>query len=458
MARIAPFRGLRYNPAKITAMENVVTPPYDVINSEAQAALLARDPYNMIRLDLGKKTSGGEEDNGRYLASQAILAEWEKEQVLVRDARPTFYLYYVEYTHPSGQRLTRKGMVALAGLAEFSEGIVKPHEKTFRGVVTDRLRLLETCGTQFSQIFSLYSDPTAAVMNCLEAARPATPLCTATDGDGVVHSLYAISEPQVLARVQELFQDKSLYIADGHHRYTTALQLRENKQREAGAPLPSDSPFNHTMMYLCPMEDPGLSVLPTHRLASLPDSPGLDAVLARLAAGFAVQELKAGAREVLLAETLAGMAEAAGAGATVFGLYHAGQDRAFLLTLRAGVMATEFGDQHPAAMRDLDVVVLSDLLLERYLDLSHARCAEENLVEYFSDPDEALDRAVKGAAAEQGPEPFLFLMNPTEVAQVQRVADEGLVMPHKSTYFYPKILTGLVLNKMVAEEKIAGLK
>ena len=457
MALIAPFRGLRYNPEKISSMENVVSPPYDVINNEAQDALLNKDPYNMIRLDLGKKTSGGEEDNGRYLESRAILEEWEKGQVLVRDEQPSFYLYYIEYAHPSGRRLTRKGLVALAGLAEFSEGIVKPHEKTFRGVVSDRLRLLETCGTQFSQIFSLYSDPAAEIMDCLEAVRPEAPLYTAKDLDGGLHSFFAVSEPQALAKVQELFRDKSLYIADGHHRYTTALQLRENKQQETGGPLPIDSPFNNTMMYLCPMEDLGLSVLPTHRLARLPEGHGLDAVLERLAGGFEVQEVKGGSREVLLGETLAGMEEG-GAEATVFGLYHAGQDRAFLLSLRQGAMEQEFGDKHPAAMRELDVVVLSDLILEKYLDLSHARCAEENLVEYFSDPDEALDRAVKESAAEQGSELFLFLMNPTEVSQVQRVADEGLVMPHKSTYFYPKILTGMVMNKMVTGEPVQVLK
>ena len=445
MAIIAPFRGLRYNPATVLSLEDVFTPPYDVIDAAGEAALRAKHPYNMIRLDLGKKTSGAEEDAGRYAASRDLLAQWEREQVLIRDPRPALYLYHVEYSHPSGRRLVRKGLVALVGLAEFGEGIVKPHEKTFRGVVTDRLRLLETCETQFSQIFSLYPDPEGTVMHGLESVCAGPPLYRAVDGDNGRHSLWAVDDPAVLAEVAQWF-------ADGHHRYTTALQLREQAKAARG-PLPANSPFNFTMMYLCAMEDPGLSVLPTHRLARLPGGAPLDDLLARLAPAFAIAEIGGGSREVLLSETLARMAENA-QGRVVFGLYHPNADRAFLLTLKNGAMEAAFGDRHPPALRQLDVVVLSDLLLERCLGLTHDRCADENLVDYFSDPDEALDQAVKEAARPSGREPLLFLMNPTAVGQVRQVADADLVMPHKSTYFYPKILTGLVMYKIVADEAI----
>lgn len=452
MAHIAPFRGLRYNPDTVSNLEDVFTPPYDVIDAAGEEALRAKHPYNMIRLDLGKKTSGAEEDAGRYAGSRDLLMQWQREQVLIRDPRPAIYLYHVEYSHPSGHRLVRKGLVALVGLAEFSEGVVKPHEKTFRGVITDRLRLLETCETQFSQIFSLYPDPEGAVMRCLESACAGPPLYRAVDGDGGYHSLWGVDDPAVLAEVGQRFRDKALYIADGHHRYTTALQLRE-KAKAARGVLPVTSPFNFTMMYLCPMEDEGLSVLPTHRLARLPGGAPLDDIFAKLAAAFTVAEISGGARETLVSETLARMADNA-RGRVVFGLYHPTTDRAFLLTLKEGAMEQAFGDRHPPALRQLDVVVLSDLLLEHCLGLTHDRCADENLVDYFSDPDVALDQAVKEAAMATDREPLLFLMNPTAVGQVRQVADAGLVMPHKSTYFYPKILTGLVMHKIVADESI----
>jgi uncharacterized protein (DUF1015 family) len=448
MAYIAPFRGLRYNSDKTGRMDEVVTPPYDVIDENAQTAFLARSPYNMIRLDLSKSSSVSD-DAERYQRARELLEEWQLKEILIREPQPAIYLYHVDYTHPSGRRLTRKGLVSLVRLAEFSEGIVKPHEKTFRGVVTDRLQLLDSCRTQFSQIFSLYPDEKSDVMNLLEGVCPEEPLYEVTDQDGGSHRLWAVTDRAVLVRVQELLAGKSLYIADGHHRYTTALQMRE-LMRERHGTLPAESPYNHTMMYLCAMEDPGLSVLPTHRLVRLPGRLKAASLTERLASCFLIDEVTGGARENLVAETLFRMEERKEG--TVFGLYHPAEDRSFLLSLRAGVMAKEF-DNRSRALLDLDVVVLSDLILGRLLELDHERCESEKLLEYYSDPDEALDAAVKEAARRQDSTPVLFLMNPTQVGQVKQVADENLVMPHKSTFFYPKILTGLVMNKLDAEEE-----
>lgn len=451
MAVIAPFRGLRYNPAKIARMEDVVSPPYDVIDLQAQSALAGRNPYNMIHLDLSKNFSADQLTDTRYQKAREIFLRWQQEEVLIREQEPTIYLYHVDYTLPSGRRLTRKGLLCLVQLAEFGEGIVKPHEKTFSGVTSDRLRLLDTCHCQFSPIFSLYPDAEGRIMELLESACAEEPLLAATDNDGCLHTIRAVSDPGILARVRELFREKSLYIADGHHRYTTALQFRALMRERQGA-VGADSPYNYTMMYLCGMEDPGLAVLPTHRLVRLPAAASADALAARLAASFQVEELRGGSRESLLALVLGRMEENAGA-VTMFGLYHPGEDRCFLLSLRPGVMDREFGGTQPACLRELDVVVLSDLVIERLLELDHQRCESEHLVEYFSDADDALDVAVK-ESGKGGGSPLLFLMNATLVSQVKRVADENLVMPHKSTYFYPKALTGLLLNKIVPEENI----
>jgi len=418
MALLAPFRGLRYNLAKITRMEDVVTPPYDVIDLQAQAAFAAKNPYNMIHLDLSKNFSAAELTDARYQQARETFQRWQEEGVLLREQEPAIYLYHVDYALPSGGRRTRKGLLSLVRLAEFAEGIVKPHEKTFSGVTSDRLRLLDTCHAQFSPIFSLYPDAEGTVMTLLEAACPAEPLCSVVDHDGCLHKLWAVSEPAVLAEVAALFKEKPLYIADGHHRYTTALQFRA-LMRERQGEVAADSPYNHTMMYLCGMEDPGLSVLPTHRLVHLPGRTGAEALAATLARSFRLEEITGGSREFLVGEVLGRMAEKAGA-ATTFGLYHPGEDRCFLLTLQDGVMDREFAGAHPASLRELDVVVLSDLILERLLALSHGKCEKEGLVEYYSDVDEALDASVK--ESERGAErtPVLFLMNSTLVSQVRR--------------------------------------
>jgi len=450
VALIAPFRGLRYNPEKISRLEEVVTPPYDVIDERAQAAFLAGNPFNMIQLDLSKNVTAEGMTAERYDRSRQLLEEWQRQQVLVRDGQPAIYLYYIDYQHPSGRRLTRKGLVCLTGLAEFSEGIVKPHEQVFRGVITDRLRLLDACRTQFSQVFSLYPDNRGEVMAMLEGAREPEPLGRCQDKDGCRHSLWRVSDPGVLERVRELFRDKNLYIADGHHRYNTALQMRELMAGRLGG-LAADSPFNFIMMYLCAMEDPGLSVLPTHRLVRLP-ATSADELVARLAEGFEVEEIRGGAREVLTAEVLARMDELQGTRKT-FGLYHPGEDRCFLLAMRKGMMEAAGFGEIPEELRQLDVVVLSELVLGRCLGLDHQRCEEEHLLDYFSDPDEALDKAVK-ESLEQGCDSVIFLINNTLVSQVRRVSDAGLIMPHKSTYFYPKIMTGLVMNRLVEGERV----
>lgn len=450
MAIIAPFSGLRYNTAKISRLEDVVTPPYDVIDLKAQQDFLQKNPFSMIKLDLSKNVEPDEMTDARYGDSLKLLEDWQSEEILVRDDQPVIYLYYVDYNHPSGRRLTRKGLVCLTGLAEFSEGIVKPHEKFFRNVVTDRLRLLDTCRTQFSQVFSFYSDKENQVMTVLENGRNPEPLCACDDQDGCHHVLWQVSDREAIIQAQKLFADKSLYIADGHHRYNTALQMRELMAERQGGVV-DDSPFNFIMMYLCAMEDPGLSVLPTHRLVRLGDTPA-DEVVAKLSPGFTIEEVVGGTREVLLSEVLARMDEKRG-GANAFGFYHPGEDRCFLLIMKEGAMELAGLGGMPEPQLELDVVVLSELILGKYLGLDHDRCEKDNLIDYFSDPDAALDCAVKESTG-TGKTSAIFLMNNTEVNQVKNVSDAELVMPHKSTYFYPKILTGLVMNRMVEGEKV----
>ena len=461
MAIVAPFRALRFNPLKLEHLEDVVTPPYDIIDEKNQAAFQARNPYNMIHLDISKSPGKGDDSDERYNSARNYFTKWQEEDILIRDDEPGFYLYRIDYKLPSGLRLTRKGFIGLVKLSEFSEGIVKPHEQTFDTVTADRLRLMDTCQAQFSQIFSLYSDPEMQIMTALEADCSERPLYEVRDADGGKHSIWPVTDKDTLARVQELFKDNAVYIADGHHRYKTSLQYSQLMKERQGE-LSAQSPYNYTMMYLCPMEDPGLKVLPTHRLVTLPDDvlpglPSMDELASMLSAYFHLEEITGCSREIYLGEVLARMEErifTKQQESIMFGLYHADEDRCFMLTLKKKAGEIEALADRPTALQDLDVVVLSDLVVENILGLEYERVEHDNLVRYFADPDEALDVAVKECVASDSSLKLLFLMNNTKVSQVKRVADEQLIMPHKATYFYPKILTGFLLNKLIADEKV----
>ena len=457
MAVIAPLKGVRYNPDLVGKIDDVVTPPYDVINENSVDLFISKTPYSMIRLDITKNPGPSEGGDARYIEAAALFQQWLKEGILIRDNEDSLYLYEVEYLHPpSGKRRVRKGLVCLVGLAEFSERIVKPHERTFDTVIEDRLKLTTYCQAQFSQVFSLFSDQENTVIRLLEQGA-GRPVGTVTDADGCVHSLRQVTDTEIIRKIQHLFLDKSLYIADGHHRYTTALAYRKRMHALKGG-LSKNSPANHIMMYLCPMEDPGLSVLPTHRLLNWPGEMGVAELTRRLGRGFDLEEIKDGSREVLIGEVLARMAESEQISperTTTFGAYHPGEDRCFLLKMKPEAIA-DIAEKEDC-LRELDVVILSDLIIEKYFNLDHHRCEQENLVRYFSDPDEALDMAVKTCTAGEESMPLLFLMNPTRVQQVKNVADQDRIMPHKSTYFYPKVMTGLLFNQLIRDEVIHRL-
>ena len=458
MAFIAPLKGVRFNTEKAGKLDDLVTPPYDVIKEDTVKSFIAKNPYSMVRLDITKipgLATGGEE---RYLEAATLFRKWQEEGVLIRDEQEAVYLYETTYSLSSGKKLVRKGLLCLVGLAEFSEGVVKPHERTFETVIADRLELIKHCQAQFSQVFSLYSDAENRVLGLLERAE-SEPAGSIIDADGCTHSIRKITDTEVIYQIQFFFKDKALYIADGHHRYTTALAYRKHVQATQGQ-ISDQHPANHIMMYLCPMEDPGLSVLPTHRLLYWPAPLDIEELTQRLSPGFQLEEIRVGSRETLVEETLSRMDEiekrTQEKAATAFGVYHPGEDRCFVITLKKEAL-DQLDIQDPC-LRDLDVVILSDLVIKKYFGLDHERCENENLVHFYSDPDEALDVAVKDCTLRQDWTPLLFLMNPTRVQQVKEVADAGLIMPHKSTYFYPKIMTGLMFYQFVDGEKINRLR
>ncbi len=458
MAVIAPLRGVRYNSDLVGKIDDVVTPPYDVITENSVELFISKTPYSMIRLDITKNPGPSDDSDTRYVEAASLFRQWLEEGILIRDKQESLYFYQVVYQHPvTGDKRIRKGLVCLVGLADFSEGIIKPHERTFDSIIADRLQLTKYCRAQFSQVFSLFSDRENQVIGLLEQGY-GKPVGEVTDADGCVHSLKQIVDPLIIRKVQHFFLERPLYIADGHHRYTTALAYRRYLSQQTGG-LPDNSPANHIMMYLCPMEDPGLSVLPTHRLLNWPGKMDGTELIRRLERGFELEEITTGSREVLLGEVLARMAEMEGVPgdkrSTVFGVYHPGEDRCFLLTMRPD--AIDGIGEKEECLKELDVVILSDLIIEKYFDLNRGRCERENLIRYFSDLDDALDTAVKTCTTRDDCMPLVFVMNPTRVEQVRKVADQNLIMPHKSTYFYPKVMTGLLFNQLTDNEVINRL-
>lgn len=449
MAYIRALKGVRFNSDKVGNLNDVVTPPYDVISEAAVQSFLNKNPYSMIQLDITKTPGGSSEDDSRYDKAAKLLNQWLDEKILIRDEQETIYLYETRYLHPSGKKLVRKGIVCLVQLSRFSEGIVKPHEETFKTVIKDRLKLTEHCKAQFSQVFSIFSDPENRVIENLERVK-GEELAAVSDADGCIHSIFPVIDKDVIKTVRKVLESKSLYIADGHHRYTTALAYRD-KMKEEDAGFSEDSAANYIMMYICPMEDHGLSVLPTHRLFNWPGSMDCSKLIENLSQGFDITEIVEGTREVLIEQVLSRMDEIdqqdTDKSSSTFGVYHPGEDRCFLLTIMKDKVADLLTDAEEV-MKNLDVFILSELIIKKFFGLDSERCEQENLVRYYSDPDEALDTAVKESAVENKYTQLLFLMNPTRVFQVKNVADQNLIMPHKSTYFYPKIMTGLIFNKL----------
>jgi uncharacterized protein (DUF1015 family) len=435
MAEVVPFRGVLYDPAKVGDVTVVVAPPYDVIGPAEQTALYERHPTNVVRLELGREHPGDGPQDNRYTRAKRFLEEWLRGGVLRRDGRPAIYLYAVEYRLPSGAVRTMRGFLSLVKLEEFGTGRIFPHENTRAAAKDDRYQLLETCRSNFSPIFSLYSDPAGDIIRTLEAADGGRPRIAVTDSDGGHHRLWTVTDPAALERVVAAMKPLSLFIADGHHRYESALRYR-NAQRKAhggSGTLPSD----WVLMYFSNLDDPGLTILPTHRVLPGPLPCPVAAIQQRLAETFTLavfpftKETEPAAR----AKFFNALHAARATDAHVIGCVVRGELRYDLLTLNPAGLS-RLG---PSAGERLDVSILQQLVFCGALRLTPQD--EERLI-YLKDEDDAMTAVARGDGE------LAFLLNPPKVTEVKDVARVGDRMPHKSTYFYPKPLTGLVLNVM----------
>jgi len=428
---------LRYSLARVGRIEDVVTPPYDVISPAEQERYYAASPYNIVRLELNKAQAGDNDHDNPARRAAAELSRWRAEGVLARDPEPSFYLCETDYA-AQGQRYCRRGFIGVVRAEEFG-GMVRRHEMTFSRVKADRLRLIQECRANLSPVFGLYDDAADAAIQALAAHATGAPEASFDDQGGCTHRLWRVSNPAALRTATEVLGRSVIVVADGHHRYETAV-LYGQQMRARYPEAPPRAPFNYVMMYLCNSLAPGLTVLPAHRLVAAPAGFSLPEFERSAAAFFEVERLgQAGGREAFLAALTARGA----AGRSAIGLYAGAGEPYRLLTLKDGVMDRLMdgpaGDSLAGPLRRLDVVVFGRIVLQRLLGLPGDE--DEKLIQYVSDSNQALETAsATGRLA--------FLLNPTKVSQVQEVAAQSLTMPRKSTYFCPKVMSGLAIHPL----------
>jgi uncharacterized protein (DUF1015 family) len=422
MATLLPFRAIRYNQSKVN-MRTVVAPPYDVITPAEQNGYYECDQFNIVRLILGR-----EED--RYSAAVKTFSEWQESGVLMRDELPSLYPLIQTFTTTTGATVQRKGFIALCHLEEFSKGIVLPHEKTLSKAKEDRFKLFKATNSNFSQIFGLYSDPKKAIDAFTTPVHVTTPVID-VEFEGVRNQLWAVSDPGVVANIAALVEPMQILIADGHHRYETGLAyrdlMRSQNPNHTGKEL-----YNYIMMFFTNLDDEGLVIFPTHRVVhSLPsfDAPAL---LATLKQHFTLETYP----------THAAMTTALGSKAQyAYGIIT--KDAFVVATLTDAKSIDELVPQSvPAEVKDLDVVLLHTYILGKLLNISIEAQEKKLNIHYLQKIDECATEVASGVAQ------IAFIVNSTKIDQVRAVAKAGHTMPQKSTFFYPKLISGLVLNKM----------
>lgn len=446
MAEIAPFRGLLYSTEKIPDLSKVVIPPYDVISPKEQEWLHELSPYNMVRLELGKATPGDSTENNAHTRAASYFHKWQEEKILIRDDQPAVYYYELDYALNPQMRQTRYGFICLLRLEDFSGGRVRPHEKTFKAVRDERLALMRSCRANLSPVFALYADPSQLVDHHLKSGRESQPFLSFKDYQGMEHRLWRVKNLNILRQVRALMLDKAIFIADGHHRYETALAYRSIQRETYGVSKPHAS-FEYIMVYLSNLNQGGLIILPTHRLLRhLPVWEQAD-FLKKLRIFFDVlshEPTESGQLE-WRSQLEAGRARKE----TVIGFYSRNADSFFLLKAKREPISSYLAHRGlPEVLHSLDVVVLDQIVLRQLMGLAEDFLASEQNIHFKHDLIDGLLQ-VQSGAYEAG-----FFINPTRIEQVQEVASCGLIMPHKSTYFYPKVWSGVVIHPLRPEEEI----
>ena len=413
MADVQPLRALHYDLPRVGRLVDLAAPPYDVIDAGQRAELAARSPYNVVEIDL----PGGEDP---YANAAALFTQWQREGVLVRDAEPALWPLEQRYLGPDGKERTRRGFFARVRVEEYGPGRIRPHERTHPGPKEDRLRLTRATRANLSPIFALYSDPSGAASGALAAATTVPPWGELTDAEGTSHRLWRCADPQAIATAQHALEGAELLIADGHHRYETARAYAEE--------IGGEGEHRYVLMCLVALEDPGLTIFPTHRLVGGLDERRRSALAEAIERDFTAEPAP-----------VAELEPPPGDGPLELG-YLDSTGASARLRLRDQAIADAALADMPAAYRELDTGVLEALLLKGALGLT------DEDISHLRDFGYARDAAEAERLVRSGEYDVAFLMRPTPVEQVREIAAEGVNMPPKSTYFFPKLPTGLVFN------------
>jgi uncharacterized protein (DUF1015 family) len=439
LAKIVPARGMYYNPQKVANLALVATPPYDVIAPEEAQRYRDRHPYSIIRLILPTEEAGVD----RYQEAAHYMQAWEKEGILIRDTKPSLYPYQQVFTSPAGEIRQRNGFISLIKLESLGQGSVIPHEGTSPKPVEDRLSLMEACGANLSQVFALYSDPTGAVEEHLAQIWNSSPRYEFRDDDGVIHRLWHVDDRTAIAAVAKAMQDRTLLIADGHHRYKTALMFRD-RMRSQYPSYTERSSFEYTMLYLTPIEGEGLLILPTHRVVSLQEPFDVDGFFTALKKyfSFTVFAFDDAGGEQRAREDFFRALDTRIHDRYTFGLYIGSEKRYIQLIFNGKVNVTELLEGYPEVLQELDVTLLDGFILKGLLGV------DQEALGLSKGRNEALEEVHQGRYS------AAFLLNPPSIQQVKRVVNAGEVMPRKTTFFYPKVATGLVIYKIVPDEEV----
>lgn len=445
MAQVFPFRAFRYNP-HLAPFQSVLTQPYDKISLEMQQKYYDAHPQNLITVEKGKEFPGDGPGNNVYSRAAAAFKDWEEKSVIVQDAAPSFYAYTQEFTIPgASERRTRRGFIGAGKLEEYSAGVIFRHEHTLSGPKADRLELLRNTRTHTGQLFMLYSDPQKRVDAVLGEAESAAPPATEVhDEYGVTHRLWVVSDPQKISAMQSSMAAQKLVIADGHHRYETALNYRNERRAQAGS-VDSNAPYELAMMTFINTRSEGLVILPTHRVAANIHDFSWPSVRRYLEPWFATEVFAfadSSQKETARANFLSRLHAAAPQRA--IGVYPAagdGRHAYYLLVLRPGADVAQLLPNVSPLQRELDVVLLHEGILEPALGITPQAVTKEANLTYEREAANAL------GAVDSGKAQISFLLNACDVEKVVEIATAGEVMPQKSTDFFPKLLSGITMYR-----------
>ncbi len=438
MAQIKAFRMVHYNGESAGQLEKVITPPYDIISPAEQHAFYESHPLNIIRLVLGKEYRDDGQEHNRYTRAAATLNQWMTQGVLLRSDRPGMVVYQMEFDEPGCGRLKLDGLVALVKVDEYGRGKVLPHEKTYKGPKQDQLNLLRACRANLTPIHALFHDEEEMVNMAYKSVLEASPEQEAVDPQGTIHRTWTLSDEDQVEAIVRAMADKTIFIADGHHRYETSMAYR--REALAGSTSVPEEVSEYVMMYLTSMSHPGLVIRPAHRmLKDLPRVNSLE-IVRRLAPYFVVEELFC--TDEQRNHTTQDVVDKIGEEALIggrFGMLVHGDDCIRLFKLNNFHAVDHLIDPSmPKALRNLDVSILRDVIIGYGVGVDNENI--EGHIEYTPDPGEALEKVRRGEVQ------IAFIINSTPVEQVRRAAELGHKLPHKSTYFHPKIASGLVLN------------